>query len=178
MQYNLRRKLFIKGFLEYCMEEVVDKTKAYEDTLDLDEIIGVKVLSEKGFRVGRVSQLRINAEEKSIEGILVKRGIFKGYLFIGRTYFETLSSEAIILNIEPSVLLRGKKVVAYDGEVIGKIKDIIRVAKTNSIKNIVVHSFLRGTFNIPFGEIKGLGRSVILKNTYNAPKKSIWRRAS
>ena len=160
------------------MEEVIDKTKSWDETVDLRQIIGVRVLSEKGLAVGKVSQIRIHPETKSLEGILVRRGFFRESLFIGRTYFDTLSSEAIILNIEPSILLLGKKVVTYDGEVVGKIREVVRVGKTNTLKQAVVHSFWRGTFIVPAGEIKSLGKSLMIKNSYNVPKKSFWRRTS
>ncbi len=157
---------------------MIDRTKGWDETIDLRKVVGVRVLTEKGLRVGRVSQIRIHPESKSLEGILVRRGLFRESLFIGRVYFDPLSSEAIILNIEPSILLKGKKVVTYDGEVIGKVKDVGRMGKTNALKNLVVHSFWRGTFTISAGSIKVLGKTVMLKNDYNAPKKSFWRRAS
>lgn len=158
------------------MEEVIDKTKGWDETVDLRKIIGVRVLSEKGLAVGKVSQIRIHPETKSLEGVLVRRGFFRESLFIGRTYFDTLSPEAIILNMEPSILFKGKKAITYDGEVIGKVREVVRVGKTNALKQVVVHSFLRGTFTIPVGDIKALGKTIMLKNSYNAPKKSLWRR--
>lgn len=160
------------------MQEVFDRTKAWDETIDLRKVVGVRVLSEKGLRVGRVSQIRIHPESKSLEGVLVRRGLFQESLFIGRSYFDTLSPEAIILNMEPTILLKGKKVVTYDGEVIGKVKEVARTGKTNALKNIAVHSFWRGNFTIPASAIKAFGKTVMLKSDYNAPKKSFWRRAS
>ena len=159
------------------MEEVFEKTKSFEQTINLRRIIGVKVLTERGFSIGRVVQLRIGPNMKNIEGILIKRGIFGPLVFFGATYLDKLTPEGIVLNMEPAILLRGRKVVTYDGEVIGSIREIVRFGGTNDIKNLVVHSFLRGTFNVPIAEIKSLGKSIILKNTYNAPKKSLWRRS-
>lgn len=159
------------------MEEVFEKTKPFEQTINLRKIIGSKVLTERGVPIGRVIQLRIAPNMKNIEGVLVKRGFFGSSVFFGASYLDKLTPEGVILNIEPVILLKGRKVVTYDGEVIGSIREIVRFGGTNDIKALVVHSFLRGTFNIPVAEIKSLGKSIILKNTYDAPKKSLWRRS-
>lgn len=158
------------------MEEVFDKVTPFDGTISIRKIIGVRVISENGHTIGRVTQARINPNTKSFEGIVVRRGLFRK-IYIGRTYFETLSPEGIILIIDPSILLKGERVIAYDGEVIGKIKDISRIEKTNAIKSITVHSFLRGTFTIPYEQIKSIAKNILLKDSYNAPKKSLWRRA-
>ena len=42
------------------MEEVVEKSKSFDQTFDLRKILGVKVLTEGGLKIGRVSQVRIN----------------------------------------------------------------------------------------------------------------------
>lgn len=159
------------------MEEVFEKTKPFDQTINLRRIIGSKVLTERGIPIGRVLQLRIAPNMKNIEGILVKRGIFKPLVFFGATYLDKLTPQGIILNIEPVMLLKGRKVITYEGEVIGFIREIVRFGNTNDIKALVVHSFLRGTFNVPVTEVKSLGKSIILKNTYDAPKKSLWRRS-
>lgn len=158
------------------MEEVVEKTKQFEQTMNLRKLIGVKVLTEGGFQIGRVLQIRISPEAKTIEGILIRRGLFKEPLFLGSTFFDKLSNEAVVLNTEPAILLKGRKVVTYDGEVIGTIKEVVRVNNTNTIKGLVVYSFMRGSFNVSASDIKSFGKSIILKNSYNAPKKSLWRR--
>ena len=160
------------------MEEVIEKNKQFAETINLRKIIGAKVLTEGGLSICRILQVRIDTDAKTLEGILIKRGLFKGTLFLGSAFFDKLSPEGIILNIEPVILLRGRKVVAYDGEVVGVVKEITRYGKTNAIKSLTVHSFSRGNFVVPSTEIKSLGKSVILKNSYNAPKKNFWRRAS
>ncbi|MBI2448961.1 PRC-barrel domain-containing protein [Candidatus Pacearchaeota archaeon] len=158
------------------MEEVFDKTTSFDETINIRKIIGVRVISENGHTIGRVTQARINPNTKSFEGVVVRKGLFRK-IYIGKNYFETLSPEGVILVIEPSILLKGEKVIAYDGEVIGKVKSIDRVGKTNTIKSITVHSFLRGSFSISVDYIKSIAKNILLKENYNAPKKSLWRRA-
>ena len=158
------------------MEEVFDKITPFDGTIDLRKIIGVRVISENGHTIGRVVQARINPDTKSFEGIVVRRGFFRK-IYIGKNYFDTLSPEGTILVIEPSILLKGERVIAYDGEVIGKVKDVTRAGQTNMIKSITVHSFLRGTFSISADYIKSIAKNILLKDNYNAPKKSLWRRA-
>ncbi len=157
------------------VEEVFDKVTPFDGTISIKKIIGVRVISPNGNAIGRVTQARINPDTKSFEGVVVRRGFFRK-IYIGKTYFEALSPEGIILLIEPSVLLLGEKVITYEGEVIGKVKEVIRVGKTNTIKGVNVHSFLRGTFSVPAEQIKSIAKNILLKESYNAPKKSLWRR--
>ena len=159
------------------MEEVVEKNKSFDQTFDLRRLVGVRVLTEGGLKIGHVSQVRINQEQKTIEGVVISRGIFSPPIFLGSTFFDKLSPEAVILKTELSILLKGKKVISYEGEVLGKIKEVIRYNKSNEIKTLVAHSFGRGDFNVEEDDIKSVGKSVILKNSYNAPKKSLFRRA-
>lgn len=158
------------------MEEVFYKVTSFGDTINANKIIGIKVISVSGHKIGRVAQVRINPNTKSFEGIVVRRGLFRK-IYIGRTYFETLSQLGIILVIDPSVLLKGAKVIAYHGEVVGRVREVDRVEKTNAIKSISVHSFLRGDFAVLANQIKSIAKSIILKESYDVPKKSFWRRA-
>ena len=158
------------------MEEVFYKVTGFDDTINVNKVIGIKVIAANGHVIGRVAQARINLNTKSFEGIVVRKGLFRK-IYIGRTYFQTLSKQGIILLIDPSVLLIGAKVVAYHGEVVGRVKEVNRIEKTNTIKSILAHSFLRGDFAVPVNQIKSIAKSIILKASYDAPKKSFWRRA-
>lgn len=107
------------------MENLLEKDKSLNETINVRKFIGAKVLSKEGYIFGRIIQIRIDTKNAGIEGIVVKRPWFKGLIYIGRTYFEKISSESIILNIQPSVLLKGKKVVNAEGKVLGRVREVV-----------------------------------------------------
>ncbi|MFC1648600.1 hypothetical protein ACFL1B_04030 [Nanoarchaeota archaeon] len=149
------------------MEHIIQNTAPYEATMTMNKIMGSQVLSSKGLVVGKVTQMRINPKNLELEGILVKRGSFKKPLFIGKTYFKSLSSESIILSIEPSVLFKGKKVLSNDGQFLGRLKAVNRKIQTNEIDSIVVKSTFRKPQIILSQYIDSTGSSVILKDSYH-----------
>ncbi len=141
-------------------------------TVNFRKLLGAKVLSAEGIIVGRVREIRIDPKSMDLQGILISRGIFQLPLYVGRSYFEKVSNDAAILNIDPFVLLKDKKVITFDGKVIGRIKEIFRYDETNDIKSIIVGTLFK-KFNIPSENIKLIGKSVILKLSYDGAKKYI-----
>jgi|SRR3989344_1455130 len=155
---------------------ITKKEKALEETLDLKKLVHARVLSSKGQVIGKVKELRINQKTLSIEGIVVSRGFMKKPLYIGSSYFEDLSDESLILKIEPSVLLIGKKVLSSEGKVIGEVKDIERQGHTNEILDLIIKKPLRKSFIIKKSYVKYLGDSIILNSNYNGKKKHFWKK--
>ena len=45
--------------------------------MNLRDLLNLRVLTEKGFVLGKVSHIRLHPTKLSIEGIVVSRGIFK-----------------------------------------------------------------------------------------------------
>jgi len=153
------------------MENIIDNNSPFEATMRMDSMMGNKVLSSKGCIVGKVAQIRICPKSLELEGILVKRGKFKEPIFFGKTYFKKLSTESVILSIEPSVLILGRKVITHEGQVLGKVRDIKRKVQTNDIQSITVKPLLRKSLTVLEDSIKSAGTSVILKESYHVPKK-------
>ena len=156
--------------------KIVTKEGPIESTLNLSHLINKKVISIKGFVVGKVRNVRINTK-LVVEGVVVSRGLFNKPLYIGSSYFGKLSEEAIILTIDPFILFRGMKVLTNEGEVIGKIKEITRKNNTNDMGELVVKSMFRKRFSIDSNYIKTIGSSIILKSNYNVPKKHFWQKS-
>ena len=156
--------------------KIVTKEGAIESTIDIGSLINKRVVSLKGFVVGRIKKIKINTK-LFVEGIVVSRGIFKNPLYLGSSYLGKLSEEAIILSIDPFVLYNGMKVLTNEGDVIGKIKDIARKNNTNDIGDLVVKAMFRKKFNVDKDFIKSIGSSIILKSNYSAPKKYFWQRS-
>ncbi len=148
-----------------------------ERTVNLKKILWSRVLSKNGFRVGWVKSVQMHPEKLAVEGIVVSQGAFHKQLYIGKEYIDHVSDDAVILTIDPPILLIGKKVVTYEGEVVGKVKDVKRQGNSSDIETLQVHSFGRGTFTIPVNAVKSGGQSIILKQNYDVPKKHFFKRS-
>ncbi|MDO8467486.1 MAG: PRC-barrel domain-containing protein [Nanoarchaeota archaeon] len=155
---------------------IIRKELELDKTINLKELIGKKILSFGGKVIGKISQIRINPTNLNLEGILIKRDIFGKPLYIGKSYFSHLSHDAVILNIEISLLIKGKNVITSGGKIIGKVTEVVRKGSTNDIKVLMVRSFFSRRFLIPASAIKYIGKSVILKPNYNAKKKYFWQK--
>jgi len=156
------------------IHHITQKEQPIEKTINLKKLIGKNVLSKGGKIIGKVSEIRINPYSLRFEGILIKKDIFKKPIYIGKSYFSHLSHEAIILNIEPIVLINKKTVITSEGKIIGKVKKVIREGSTNNLKGIIVSSLFRKSF-IPASVIKSVGTTIVLKPNYDAKKKYIWK---
>lgn len=152
------------------------KTKL-DDTFDAHKIIGKRVLSKNGIKVGRVKEIRVNPVSAKIEGFVVSQGFLAKTIYIGINYCDRLSTDGVILSMDPVIFLKDKKVVASTGEVIGKVVEVNRKGTTNAIESLTVRAWLRGTFNVPNSAIKYPGHSIILNSSFNAPKKRLFKRS-
>ena len=142
--------------------------------INIKKIMGKHVLSKGGKIVGYISELRINSDTLELEGLVINRG-FKKPIYIGKSYFSHLSDKAVILNIELSVLIMGKKVITLDGKVLGKVKQVNRKGTTNDVQSLVVKSLWR-KYIIPQSDIKQINTSVLIKHKYDATKIHLWKR--
>lgn len=146
-------------------------------TLDLKKLLRLKVISNKGLVIGKVSQIRIHQAKMHIEGILVSRGFFKKPIYIGSSYISKFSHASFLLNVEPSVLLKGKTVINSQGEKIGKVKEIIRKEHSNQIEKLIIRSFLKKDFELKISNIKSIGNSVIINPNHHVEKKYFWKKS-
>ncbi len=148
----------------------------FEKTINLKEVLGREVISKNGRIVGRVHQVRMADNGMHVEGILVSRGFFRSKIFLSEGYINKLTEDSIVLNIDPFILFKNLKVVSSQGEVIGKVVDFVRSDNTNDVSALIVKGFMRGKFNIPSSFVKSVGYSLILKQSYEPPKKHFWKR--
>src|SRR3989344_1317335 len=128
---------------------VIKKEDLLDKTINLKKIIGKQVLSKGGKIIGIISQVRINPNNLVLQGILINQGLFARPLYIGKSYFSKLSHDAVILNIEVSVLLKGKRVIDSDGEVIGVVEKVLINPKNFELVGISIDKgFLRKGLSI------------------------------
>src|SRR3989344_7338788 len=156
---------------------ITKRERALEDTLNLKDSLNVRVISNDGFVIGKVSQIRIHPTKMFLEGIVVSMGIFKKPIYIGASYIKRLSHESFILKINPFVLLKDKKVLDSNGRIAGKVKETIRKEYSNDIKEIVVGSPFRKNLAIEASNIKSIGESIILNPHYHVKKKYFWEKS-
>lgn len=154
---------------------ILKTERSLDKTINLKKLIGKRVLSKGGKIIGKILEIRISPISLNIEGILVRRNIHKKSMYIGRSYFSRLSQEAVILNIEVSVLIKDKQVIDSKGKIIGKVKEVVRKGTRNDIKGVYVRSLFRRKFFIPESKIAYVNQSVVLKSKYNATKKYFWK---
>lgn len=157
-------------------ETIIKKESEFSKTLNVKQILSKRVLAATGLVVGRVSQIRFNPLTKNIEGIITKNFWHKP-LYIGLSYINQITVESVILNMEPSVFLRGRKIIDYEGKVLGKVSKINRKGNKNDVESIILSSFMKRSEVIPFSAISKLGKSIILKKDYDVKQKYFWQRS-
>jgi len=154
--------------------QYVSKKETLNPTVNIIGLIGKKVISKGGTIVGYVSEVRVSGNNLELQGIVIKRK-FQGPIYIGKSYFSSLSNIAIILNIELNILIKGKKVLTFDGKVLGRVRKVNRKKFTNEIENLVVNSLWRKYLILPT-DIKQIKSTVLVKYKYNESKNHIWKR--
>jgi len=156
------------------MDALIKDGLPVDQTWSLSELLGIKTITNTGFVLGRIRKLCIDKKSHALEGVVVDRGWFKSPLYISKTYFSHLSPDALMLDIEPSILWKGHKVLSHEGEILGKVRQINRIKDTNDIDTLIVSSIMRGTFEIPQKDVAYFGQNIVLKRSFNAPKKRFW----
>lgn len=152
---------------------VIRKEAEIEKTVNVKKLIGKKVLSEGGTIVGSISEVRLNPNGFDFEGIVVSSSV--GSLYIGKSYFSTISDYSVILNTELSLLVKGRKVLTVDGKVLGKVRQVNRKGTTNEIESLLVGSFWK-KYLLPVSIVKQIASSVLIKPKYNETKEYLWTR--
>ncbi len=147
------------------------------ETLNLNKLVGRKVISKKGNVVGRVKEIRLLLQKKIIEGIVVSCPDLAKSLYIGISYIDRITPDSVLLTMDPVVLLKGLVVITESGRKIGRIKQVIRRENTNEIRQLIVSSLFARPREISITQIKKIGSSIILKSSYNVPKRYFWQKA-
>jgi sporulation protein YlmC with PRC-barrel domain len=133
-----------------------------------DDILGKEVLDPHGSILGVITKVHINVNSKSVVGLTVDMGLLKPDLFVGVNYIKHFGVDAVLLNKMPAEKLTGLKVLKFDGEPIGTVKDVVKSGA--KIKELVVVTNLlpviRKEIIVPYTSIKQIGVSIILKKDF------------
>jgi len=133
-------------------------------TVKVSSIEGKKVLTKDGEKIGNLKNIHIDSTGLTIEGIRVSGGIFGEDSYIGRGYIHSMTEEGVILSIIPVERYVGLAVLDSRGRKVGKVKEVKKSRKTNTLVSIVVG---RGVFGgedliFPKNKIKEIGKNIIL----------------
>lgn len=130
----------------------------------LVNLIGKKVIAKNGEVIGRVGDVAI--KDYDIKGVFCKSAAF-GRVYIDKSHFEAFSTNAIVLKIDPVILLKGKLVFDSSGRKIGTVKDVNRDDTTNKFKSIEVRGKIyKRKVTIKASQIATMKKNVILKGKY------------
>lgn len=152
---------------------VVRKEAEIDKTVNVKNLIGRRVLSEGGTVVGKIREVRLNSNGFDLEGIVISSSV--GMIYLGKSYFSTLSDYSVILNTELSLLVQGRKVLTIDGKVLGKVREVNRKGTSNEIESLLVRRFWK-KYLIPVSAVKQIASSVLIKEKYNDTKEYLWTR--
>jgi sporulation protein YlmC with PRC-barrel domain len=146
------------------MEQIKHKTLPFEKTLNMQLLIGLKVLSKDGNKIGKIKSIHLHPEDLTVEGIIIDPGWFEADHYVGGSYIEKITEDSIILSMIPVTEYIGLMVHDSDGIKIGKIKAVNRTNNTNKLLSISIDSDHHDEDLIISSDyISAIGHSVMLK---------------
>jgi len=128
-----------------------------------DDILGREAVDPEGSILGVVSKVHIEKSDMKIIGITIDMGVTRPDLFIGANFIKEFGKDAILLKRVPSDKFRGLKVMSHQGEIIGKVKDVIE--EKGRVKEFIVSGkgLFGGKYSMTYRDIEQIGERVILK---------------
>jgi len=152
------------------MEVFVEKACEVDETLQIKDVLGKRVLAKSGAVLGLVKAVHINKKNYRVEGIVVRK-FFKEDKYICITYINMMTPKSVILSIEPATLFEGCTVVSHDGKKVGTAKKVNRVGNTNRVASLTVSRGWFRTMKVCQANIEHLGTSIILSKTHEQLKR-------
>ncbi|MBN2102256.1 MAG: PRC-barrel domain-containing protein [Candidatus Aenigmarchaeota archaeon] len=148
------------------METTKHNTLAFRDTIELSSVVGRKVLTSDGKKIGKVKSIHMHPKDLTIEGIVIDPGIFEAYQYMGAGYIGSVTDEGVVLNIHPVTEYVGMKVFDYTGKEIGKVKEVNRSRQTNTLLSILVDHKGEEDVLIRSDYIAVTGNNIVLKEPF------------
>ena len=141
------------------LEFISDRINTLDASLTAKYYLGKQVLSRSGEKVGRVTDVVIHRH--TFTGLLIKK------LFIDSQFIQSVADDAVMLSIEPVVLMRGKTVFDADGREIGKVREVVRRHTGNDYESLIVKKGLfRKPITVPKAHVKTAAKNIILNTSY------------
>jgi sporulation protein YlmC with PRC-barrel domain len=148
------------------MENIKHNTLPFRDTMELSELVGKKVLTKDGEKIGKVKSVHMHPKDLTIEGIIMDPGFFDAYQFIGAGYIGSITDEGVVLNIHPVTEYVGVKVFDSTGKEIGKVKEVNRSKQTNTLLSILTEHDGQEDVLIRADHIAAAGKNIVLKEAF------------
>ena len=146
------------------MKEIKHKSLSLNESLDIRNALGKKVLTKDGKNIGKIRTIRIDPNDLTIEGIEVDTGLFKIDQYFGKNYIKTITEQGAILKITPVDDIIGHTVYDSTGKNVGEIKSIKRSKKTNRLLSITMYSDIyKDNVTVDADYVASCGESCILK---------------
>jgi sporulation protein YlmC with PRC-barrel domain len=146
------------------MEQIKHKNLPFEETIDTESLIGMKVMSSDGKNIGKVKSLHLHPKDLTVEGFKVDPGWFEADHYIGGNYVDKITKEAIILSMVPATEYVGLIVNDEEGKKVGVVKSVNRSNRTNKLISLMVESdHHEEDLQISSDYISVIGHSVMLK---------------
>ncbi len=135
-----------------------------------DDILGKEAVDSNGSIIGVITKVHLNKETMKITGITIDMGFMKPDLFVGASHIRHFGIDAILLKRVPVDKFKGLKVINFQGELIGKVKDV--VLERTKVKEFEISGTKRFSKNflIKYKDIKEIGDKIILKEKYKIKK--------
>ncbi len=152
------------------MESFIREGPTYEETRPTRVLLGKRVLSKSGDVIGRVVQLRIDTNKRTLEGVVVRKGFIRT-MYVCMSYVTRITEQALMLGIDPAALFLGRSAVSADGKKFGTVIALERVNETNEVVSVTVRRYFVQKITIPKEEFSRFGTSLILKSTHDQARK-------
>lgn len=153
------------------IEQTKHKSIPLAETVDTRRILGQKVLTHDGKKIGKIKSIHIHPKELTVEGIKVDPGMFEPDHYIDNNYISSLTGMGAVLKVMPVTEYIGLTVYDSLGKKIGKVKDIRRSKLTNKLISIDVDAEgSKEDLVITADYISAIGESVMLKEPCETEK--------
>ncbi|MBU1974793.1 MAG: PRC-barrel domain-containing protein [Nanoarchaeota archaeon] len=150
------------------MRQTKHKSLPFGETIDVKKVIGKKVLTNDGKKIGKVKAIHIHPTELTVEGIQVDTGMFDVDQYIDKNYLGSLTEEGAVLKVTPLAEFLDHDVYDSLGKKVGNVKAINRSNMTNNVLSITVE--LEGSDKkivISADYIAAMGESIMLKEPFD-----------
>ena len=134
-----------------------------KNAVDITKIIGKKVLSKSGRRLGTIETVQLHPSKITVEGIWINKGLLDAPDFIAKEHIKTLDGKGALLKIDPVTEIKGRPVYDVKGRKVGNVGEVRRSAKSNNLSSILVE---RGngkkSILVSSRKIRSIGNNVLL----------------
>ena len=151
------------------MEQTKHKSLPFNETIEVNKILGKKVLTKDGKRIGKVKGIHVDPKDLTIEGINVDTGMFYVDHYFDKSYVKLLNNEGAILKVNPATDILKLNVFDSDGKEVGTVTKANRSKLTNKLLSIVV-DIGKEEATITADYISTIGHSVMLKEPFEKGK--------